>query len=293
MKAFGLLFVLAVANAKTTVDILAGDQRFTTLVSLVKQAGLVDTLNNGTYTIFAPTNKAFAAVPNATLTALQNDVSMLTDVLLYHVIGGSVPSSAASNELALTMANGKASRINIYTHNNHTKVTIEGSVITQFDMMASNGVIHVINSVMMSPSTDIVGYVAGNPELSTLLSLVQQAGLASALQKDGLTLFAPTNAAFAKLQPQQVTDITSDPAKLAAVLTYHVVGSTQYSAGLYQREHVPTLDANDDLVIHISQHHTMVKVDNAAVTSADISVTNGVVHLIDHVLVPRQDPILG
>jgi len=292
MKVFGLLLVFAVANAqKTTVETLAGDARFSTLVSLVTSAGLVDTFNNGDYTIFAPTNTAFAAVPATTLATLQNNVTLLTDVLLYHVAAGKVPSSAAGNELPLTMANGKDARINVYTHNN--KVTIQGSVISQFDIMASNGIIHVIDSVMMAPSVDIVGYVSGNPELSTLLGLVVDAGLATALQKDGLTLFAPTNAAFDRLSAQELTDISTDPLKLAAVLTYHVVNSTQYSVGLYQKESLPTLNTNDNLVIHMVHHQADVKVENALVMPANIGVTNGVVHIVDHVLVPHQDPVIG
>lgn len=293
MKVFALIFVFAFAKAqqKTTVEILAGDSRFSTLVSLVTKAGLVNTLNSGNYTIFAPTNAAFGLVPSATIDALMNDTALLTDVLLYHVYAGWVPSSAVSNDLVVSMANGKDARVNVYSHNN--KVTIEGNVISQVDLMASNGIIHVIDSVMMAPKTDIVGYVSGNSELSTLLSLVKQANLVSALQQDGLTLFAPTDAAFGKLSQQQVTDITSDPAKLAAVLTYHVVGSTQYSVGLYQKEHVATLNTNDDLVIHMVHHQADVKVDNGLVTSANIGVTNGVIHLIDHVLIPHQDPIVG
>lgn len=293
MKFFVTIFVLAVVNAqpKTTVDTLAGDSRFSTLVSLVTKAGLVSTLNSGNYTIFAPTNAAFSALPAATLSALQSDTTLLSDALLYHVAAGVVPSSAVSNDIKITMANGKDARVNVYSHNN--KVTIDGCVISQFDLVATNGIIHVLDSVMVAPTTDIVGYVSGNSKLSTLLSLVQQAGLASALQKDGLTLFAPTNAAFSMLPQDLVTSITSDPAKLASVLTYHVVNGTQYSVGLFQRERVPTLNPKDKLIVHMLHHHSNIKVDNGLVTAANIGVTNGVIHLINHVLIPHQDPIVG
>ncbi|KAL4236629.1 hypothetical protein ACF0H5_005013 [Mactra antiquata] len=291
MKLFGLIFVVAAVNAQTqtTVERLKAEG-FTTLVGFLDSTGLSDVLNNGTYTIFAPTNAAFSAVPAATLTALGNDPNLLKDVLLYHVAGGSIPSSAVTNELMLTMANGKDARFNVYTHNN--KVTVEGCEISRFDLTASNGVIHAIDSVMMAPTTDLVGYVSGNSDLSTLLSLVTQSGLASALQKDGLTLFAPTNAAFARLSQAQIDDITGDINKLQAVLTYHVVGSTQYSLGLYRKESLPTLNPNDNLAVHMVHHGADVKVNNALVTDADNTVTNGVVHLIDHVLLP-QDPVLG
>ncbi|XP_053404958.1 transforming growth factor-beta-induced protein ig-h3-like [Mercenaria mercenaria] len=294
MKVLGIIYLcIASVVCQTTVERLVADGRFTTLVSYVTKAGLVGTLNNGTFTIFAPTDAAFNKLDAATKTALENDNSLLKDALLYHVISGNVPSSAASNELKITMANGKDARINIYSHSGNNVVTIQGNVISQFDLNASNGIIHVIDSVMLAPTGDIVDYVSGNSELSTLLSLVVQANLTTALKGDALTLFAPSNAAFAKLSQAQVNDITGNAAKLAAVLTYHVVGSTQYSAGLYQKEHLSPLNSNDDLVIHFTHHHTDVKVENALVTSPDIGVANGVVHIVDHVLIPHADPIVG
>ncbi|KAL4218617.1 hypothetical protein ACF0H5_021207 [Mactra antiquata] len=289
MKIFVLCFVLAVASAKrmNTVNTLAGDDRFSTLVSLVKSAGLVDTLNGGNFTIFAPTNDAFKMVPADVLAMLQANTTLLTDVLLYHVLGGWAPSTVAANDLETTMANGKEARVNVYTHNH--KITIQGAVVIQPDLMCSNGIIHVISSVMMAPMDDVVSYVVANSQFSTLLSLVQKAGLASALQKDNLTLFAPTNDAFAKLTSQQVADITGDMGKLSAVLTYHVVGSTVYSAGLYDKEVVSTLNTNDMLTVNLK---TGVMINTASVTAADIGVTNGVIHVIDTVLVPLNDPAL-
>jgi len=290
MKVFGLLFVLAVANAQqqNTVATLAGDARFSTLVSLVQSAGLVDTLNGDNFTIFAPTNDAFAKVPMDVLTMLKSDTAMLTDVLLYHVIDGWIPSNLAVNDIKVPMANGKMVRVNVYPHNN--KITIQGSVVSQADIMATNGIIHVMSSVMMPPTDDIVSYVANNnATFSTLLALVQKAGLAAALQMDNLTLFAPTDAAFAKLSPQLAADITGDMGKLGAVLTYHVVGSTVYSAGLYDKEVVSTLNTNDMLTVNLGQG---VMINSATVTTADIGVTNGVIHVIDTVLIPLGDPMV-
>lgn len=285
-----LCFGTALAQ-QTTVQILAADPKFSTLVSLVTQAGLVDTLNNGDFTIFAPTNDAFNAVPQDVLTFLQNNVTELTKILTYHVLPGKTPSSAASDELVVKTVNGAGARFNIYTHNN--VVTIQACVISQPDVMASNGIIHVIDSVMMPPSGNLVDYVAGNPDLATLLSLVKTAGLAGALTADGLTLFAPTEAAFARLSADQIAQVTGDPAVLEAVLKYHVVGSTEYSAGLYQRETLPTLNPADGLIVHLVHHKADAKIDNALVTSPDHGVSNGVVHLIDHVLIPNEDPVVG
>jgi len=241
---------------------------------------------SGNFTIFAPTNDAFDALPATTLLALASDVTALTNVLKYHVVQGSVFKSAASNELKVTTLNGQSIRFNIYSHVN--KVTIEGSEIIEFDRNASNGVIHVINKVMVPPTGDIVDIVANKTSLTTLLSLVQQAGIAHALKTDGITVFAPTNHAFAQLPHAFVNTLTSDHTLLTEILEYHVVPHTEYSVGLYNRETLQTLDSNHDTIrLHVDSNGVRVN-QNAHVTKADIAATNGVVHLINHVLVPAR-----
>ena len=290
MKVVGVVFlcIASVFCQQTTVERLVSDGRFTTLVKYVIKANLTDTLNSGNFTIFAPTDTAFANLDPAIKAALDSDNGVLTDALLYHVISGRIPSSAASNELKLTMANNKDARINVYNHNN--KVTIQGSVISQFDIAASNGIIHVLDSVMLAPTGNIVDYVSNEPEFSTLLSLVLQTGIADTLKADGLTVFAPTDAAFARIPDADLTSIKNDPARLMSILTYHVVNGTQYSAGLWQKEQLATLNPNDDLVIHFVHHQEDIKVDNGLVTTGNVGTTNGVIHVVDHVLIPHKDP---
>jgi len=181
MKVFVILCaIVCQCLAKTTIELLAEDPKMSTLVGLVTKAGLVNAINSGTFTIFAPNDDAFAALPTKTLNALADDVTALTNVLKYHVVQGSIPSSAAKNELQLVTLNTQKVRFNIYSHNH--VVTIEGSKIIEFDRTASNGVIHVLESVMMPPEGDIVDIVAKTADVSTLLSLVQQAGIANALK---------------------------------------------------------------------------------------------------------------
>jgi len=287
MKVLGLLSLcVCTCFAATTVETLAGDSEFSTLVSLVTQANLVSDLNGGTFTIFAPTNDAFNKVDASTLTALGNDVNALKNLLQYHVVSGSVPSSAATNELKVTTLSGDKIRFNIYPHNN--AVTIEGSKIITFDKKASNGIIHVIDTVMMPPGGDIVDIVAKTSDVSTLLGFVQQAGIADALKMDARTVFAPTNAAFAKLPSRMVSRLQSDKGLLAEILEYHVVPHTEYSQGLWNRETLKTLDRNHDrIIIHASSSGVRVN-NNGNVIKADIGATNGVIHLIDHVLVPAR-----
>lgn len=281
-----LCALIGASHAATTVEMLAGNANFSTLVDLVTKAGLVPALNGGTFTIFAPTNDAFNKVPQDTMTALGNDVNALTNVLKYHVVQGSVMSSAAMNELQVATLNGQKARFNIYKHNN--AVTIQGAKITDFDMMASNGVIHVLSNVMMPPMGDIVAMVSSSKNFSMLLNFVSQAGLASALKGDNLTLFAPSNAAFGKVPANVVSQITQNVTLLTDILAYHVVPHTEYSAGLYNREHLKTIDAHHDMIaIHATQAGVRVN-NNGNVVKADIGVTNGVVHEIDHVLIPRR-----
>lgn len=281
-----LCAVVSQCLAATTVETLVADPNMSTLVKLVTQAGLVDAVNAGDFTIFAPNNAAFSALPSATLTALGNDVNALANVLKYHVVQGKVPSSAASNELQLTTLNGQKVRFNIYKHNN--AITVQGSRVITPDKTASNGVIHVLNKVMMPPEGDIVDIVAKTSEVSTLLSFVQQAGIANALKGDALTVFAPTNDAFARLPSSIVSRLTHDKNLLTEILEYHVVPHTEYSAGLYNREFLRTIDRHHDILrIHFGSAGVRVNT-NSHVTKADIGATNGVIHLVDHVLIPAR-----
>jgi len=255
------------------------------LISLVEEAGLAGALLSGQHTIFAPTDAAFAKLPQGTLDALAQDKTALANILKYHVVQGSIPSSAASNELQLTTLNGAQIRFNIYKHNN--AVTIQGSNITEFDKKTDNGYIHVIDTVMMPPEGSIVDVVASRANFSTLLQQVQAVNLVSALQGNNLTVFAPTNAAFTRLGSNALNHLTQNPNILKDVLLYHVVPHTEYSAGIYNREYIRTLDVHHD-VIRITARSGNVYANNAKVTKADIGTTNGVVHEIDHVLVPLR-----
>ncbi|CAG2188510.1 unnamed protein product [Mytilus edulis] len=165
-------------------------------------------------------------------------------------------------------------------------VTVEGAKISKFDLNASNGIVHVIDKVLVPPTGGIVDLVSGNKDLGTLLSLVQKANITGIIRRDPLTVFAPTNAAFSRLPANVLSRLNSDTALLKEVLEYHLVPHTAYSPGLYNREYIRTLDAQKD-VIRLSVSGKVVSVNSyGRVIKADIPATNGVVHLIDHVLIP-------
>lgn len=283
LKLCVLVLAVQCVFGRNLVDTLTHNGQ-TTLVSLIESAGLKDALNSGTFTIFAPSNAAFAKLPAALLNHLSTDVNALADVLKFHVVSGNVRKSDAANELELPTLEGNKARINIYSHNN--VVTLEGVQITDFDIRADNGYIHVLDSVMLPPEGSIVDVVAGASELSTLLAQVQDVNLAAALQGNNLTLFAPTNDAFARLGSSTLQKITSDKRLLKEILEYHVVPHTEFAEGIYNREYLRTLDSHHDHIRISVSGSRGVYVNNAHVIKADIAATNGVVHLIDHVLVP-------
>ena len=158
--AVGLLSVTSVSGAatsphtqagtnKTIVEVAAGDPQFSTLVSLINSAGLASTLSSGSYTVFAPTNAAFAKVPKATLDALAQDKEKLKAVLLYHVVRGRVPASKVVKLTSAKTVNGASVRISV----RRDKVYLNGSTrVTKTNVRASNGIIHVINRVLLPPS---------------------------------------------------------------------------------------------------------------------------------------------
>jgi transforming growth factor-beta-induced protein len=261
------------AQAKNIVEIAAGDARFSSLVAAVTKAGLVDALSApGPLTVFAPTDMAFAAALQALGKTLdQLSAEDLEPILAYHVIAGAVrstdlepgPVKMSSGISAFVSTSGGAK--------------INGASVVSADISASNGVIHVIDKVILPPNLVEAATLAG--DFSTLLGAATSAGLVETLSKTdaNLTVFAPTNAAFAKLSAVPSGDA------LKNVLLYHVVSgrvlSTDLNAGA-----VPTLLSGKGLTVDLTSD---VRINDATVTTADIVTTNGVIHVVDTVLVPN------
>lgn len=263
---------------------VAASLGLTTLVDVVVKAGLKDTLESaGPFTVFGPTNEAFANLPEWAKQAITN-VTVLADILKFHVVPGKVFSSSLTNDLQAATANGEKVRINLYTVNEKLVATAQCAPIdlNRVDQNASNGVIHLLNAVMIPPVGNIVTTAVACPAFKTLVKAVQVAGLADTLSGPGpFTLFAPTENAFAKLPPGTLAKLLKDPKQLGEILKYHVVSGTFCSSGLTSGN-VKTVQGQD-VSIKVSGG---VTVNNANVISADGSVTNGVIHAIDTVLLP-------
>lgn len=141
--------VQAATPQKNLVETAASAPQFSTLVSLVKKAGLVSTLSGRqNYTVFAPTNAAFAKVPRRTLDALANDRGKLKAVLLYHVVKGKVPASKVVKLDSAKTVNGASVTIDV----RRGKVYVDDARVTKADIKASNGIVHQINRVLLPPS---------------------------------------------------------------------------------------------------------------------------------------------
>merc|ERR1712166_1474195 len=229
-----LLCALAVAYATATpllstgkniVELAIATPDFSTLVTALKAGALVDTLSGkGPFTVFAPTNEAFAKLPAATLTHLLDpaNVKELDAVLEYHVVSGAAAfvKDLKDEELIKTVEGQNVSiRVNPYGPDEPAVVINIGSTVVYADIAASNGVIHGIDTVLpIPPHKTIVDVAAADPDFSTLVTALKAGGLVDTLSGEGpFTVFAPTNEAFAKLPAATLTHLL-DPANVKELI---------------------------------------------------------------------------
>ncbi len=270
----------AVAEQKSIVQTAIDAGTFNTLVAAVQAADLVEALEGaGPFTVFAPSDQAFAKLPAGTVEGLLENKEKLTSILLYHVVPGKVMAKDAmklttaktllGQDLAITAGEG---------------VQVGGANVVSTDIACTNGVIHVVDSVIMPK--DIVGIAAGSADFSTLVAAVKAAGLVETLQGDGpFTVFAPTNAAFAKIPAATLEDLLKpeNKAKLQSILTYHVVPGKVMAQDVVGMKSAKTVEGGK---VNISAKNGTVKINDATVTATDIVALNGVIHVIDTVLMP-------
>lgn len=264
---------------KDIIDTAVAAGNFQTLAKAITAAGLVDTLKGkGPFTVFAPTDEAFAKLPPGTIEKLLANKQKLTDVLLYHVVPGRVAAAdVMKTKTAKTVGGG-------YLFFDTSKgVKVNSSMVVKADVEAENGIIHVIDSVILP--LDAVDFAVAAGQFSTLVKAVKAAGLAETLKGEGpYTIFAPTDAAFAKLPAGALDGLLENPEKLKAVLLFHVASGKVMAADVAKAGSVKSLQGGA-LAFTVGEG---VQVNGVNVVAPDQVVSNGVIHVIDAVLLPPQ-----
>jgi transforming growth factor-beta-induced protein len=269
----------AQTDSKDIVQTAIAAGQFKTLVKAVEAAGLAETLSGkGPFTVFAPTDEAFAKLPEGALEKLLKSPEALKSVLLYHVIPGKVMAVDVAKLKTAKTALGQS-----VTIDTSEGVRIDNAKVVKADIAAGNGVIHVIDTVIM-PKNDIIEAARAAGSFKTLLTAIEAAGLTDTLRRDGpFTVFAPTDEAFAKLPRGTLDALLKDKAKLTSILTYHVVPGKVMAADVVKLTEAKTVQGQSVKITSPGG----VMVDNAKVIKTDVPATNGVTHVIDTVIMPK------
>ena len=295
----------ATPSESTIVNIAAADERFTTLVAALGATGLDTVLasETDTFTVFAPTDAAFEAMGSANVTALLGDLDNLTEILQQHVIIDAAVDAVTAYSLsgnAATTVGGAEVPISI---SSKRELRVGGAKVIIADIHASNGVIHVIDTVIVgaaglpTPTLNIVEVATAAGGFEILLELLSEADLDGALTDadKSFTVFAPTDAAFQKLGVFPLAFLLGNPAILADTLLYHV-----YADSVVLADGAISVAASDQSILEmanataeksggrtaLSLSDTGLTVNLASVTSANVMASNGVIHVIDKVMLP-------
>lgn len=278
---------------RNIVEVAQNNPELSILVEAVVAAGLVPTLSTGTLTVFAPTNAAFAALLGElgiTKDALLANKPLLTAVLTYHVLGSKVARADVPLGKAITPVSGGFFKIE---SSNGLKITDGRNRVTNItatDIYATNGVVHLVDRVLLPADKDIVATASALPDFSILVEAVVAAGLVGTLQGPGpFTVFAPTNAAFASLLAELgVTKqaLLADKALLTSVLTYHVVPARVLKAEVPVNTAITTVQGQS-FTVNASLVITDQKQRKSNIVATDVFTSNGVIHAVDTVILPQ------
>lgn len=282
--------------AMNLVDVAVENGNFETLVSALQMTGLDATLadTDSDFTVFAPTDDAFAKLPEGTLDSLTTE--QLTSILTYHVVAGKVMSDGAisvaqSAENMVETVNGDKASLSFVD----STLFVNGAKVSTADVMAENGIIHVIDNVLMppammgTPTQNIVEVALADPDnFSTLVSALTAADLVSTLSDEDstFTVFAPTNAAFEKINSDDLTALLADTDKLKAVLLTHVISGASISSldAFAANGKMLTTASEDEVQVMIDSESGSLMIGDSKVVITDIYTTNGVIHVIDTVI---------
>lgn len=279
----------AYAKSNDIVDTAIAAGNFKTLAAVLTKANLVSALKSkGPFTVFAPTDEAFAKLPKETIEHLlkPENMNQLVSILTFHVIPGKVMATQVSNLSNAKTLNGQLVHIN----NEPKYISINNAKVIQADINASNGVIHVIDTVLLPETKDIIGVALQAGNFKTLATALGAADLVKALQGKGpFTVFAPTDEAFAKLPEGTIAHLLKEENRdqLVQILMYHVVSGRSFTSEALAQRTFETLATKP---ITIALKNGQVYVNNTTkVIGTDINASNGVIHVIDSVLIPPKE----
>ncbi len=276
----------AAAPKADIVDTAVAAGNFKTLAAALQAAGLVETLKGkGPFTVFAPTDEAFAKLTKGTVESLLKPEAKpaLTGILTYHVVAGSAMAKDVVGMKYATTVNGQ--RVDIKVSGD--KVMLDQANVIKTDIACTNGVIHVIDAVLIPADKDVVDTAVKAGSFTVLAKALEAAGLIDTLKGKGpFTVFAPTDEAFAKLPAGTLESLLKPENKstLVKILTYHVVPGRVYADQVVKMTEGKTVQGSS---FKVSAKDAKVMIDNATVTNVDIEASNGVIHVIDSVIIPK------
>ena len=271
--------------AADIIDTAVGAGQFKTLAAALGAADLVNTLKGkGPFTVFAPTDEAFSKLPKGTVETLlkPENKAALAGILTYHVVGGKVAAKQVVTLRGAKTVNGQRVDIKV----SDSKVMVDGATVVTTDIACDNGIIHVIDSVILPADKNIPEVATKAGKFKTLLAAAKAAGLVDALSgKQPLTVFAPTDDAFAKLPSGTVESLLKPENKqqLVDILKYHVVSGRVYSDDAVKAKSAKTLQGS---AITVSVHGNNAMINKSKLVATDLDASNGVIHVIDAVLMP-------
>ena len=285
---------VAPADPQSIVDVATANGSFTTLIAALEATGLDTTLSDmdSKFTVFAPTDDAFALLGQDVIDSLLADTDTLSDILTYHVISGEVDSSAAISSAGslVEMVNGDSVGLSLDGDN----LLVNTATVILVDVAADNGVIHVIDAVLTppavkgTPTMNIVDTAVAAGDFGTLVTALQAAGLDATLadETQSFTVFAPTDAAFAMIDPETLNLLIADTDALSSVLLQHVVSGEVNSVTAYTLNGLSATTASGAAIpVAINTELDTLTFGGATVQTTDIYTTNGIIHVIDTVVV--------
>ncbi|WP_330997795.1 fasciclin domain-containing protein [Psychrosphaera haliotis] len=279
----------------TIVDVAKANGNFTTLIAALEATGLDETLSDtdSTYTVFAPTDAAFALLGDDAITSLLNDTDTLSNILTYHVISGEVSSVAAEAAVGITVEMVNEDSIGISLDGDN--LLVNTATVTTVDIETDNGIIHVIDAVLMPPAAkgtpmdNIVETAVAAGNFTTLVSVLEATELDDVLASEDstFTVFAPTDAAFAMIDEETLGLLLDNPNVLASILLQHVVAGVEVdSVNAYALNGTSVTTASQAAIdVSINASTDMLLFGGANVISKDIYTSNGVIHVIDAVVI--------